>query len=126
MAQQPFILIVEDDEQLRTIIARNLQARGYMVFEAASFREAVNRISIKPHLMILDINLPDASGWDVADWLESVAVDVPIVVISGAITPTAKQWERFHPRAFLAKPFDIGDLMRLVEEHAPAVARAGE
>ena len=68
--QQPFVLIVEDDDSLRTAIARNLQANGYLVFQAANFGQALDEMAVKPNLMILDINLPDASGWDVADWLE--------------------------------------------------------
>ena len=38
MAQQLFVLVVEDDDLLRSIIARNLRAAKYMVFEAPTFR----------------------------------------------------------------------------------------
>ena len=119
-SQQPFILLVEDDDDLRSIVSRSLQAAGYMVFQAATFREAVDRMAIKPNLLILDIHLPDATGWDVADWLENHTTPVPVIVISGATTPTAKQWERFTPKAFLPKPFSIDDLLTLVEEQVPS------
>jgi DNA-binding response OmpR family regulator len=118
MAQKPFILLVEDDAKLRRIIARNLEESGYMVTEADSFSEAVDRIYIKPDLMILDINLPDASGWDVASWLESQTSPVPIIVISGLKLDPGRL-AHLQPKAFLAKPFDIEHLLRLVEEHAP-------
>src|SRR5947207_14320317 len=74
----PFILIVEDNQALRAVVARNLEARGYLVLQAGTFREAVEQLAVKPALMILDITLPDATGWDVAAWLESMADPVPI------------------------------------------------
>jgi two-component system, OmpR family, KDP operon response regulator KdpE len=116
-AQKPFILVVEDDDYLRSVIARNLQARGYMVLQAATFRQALDCIAIKPALVILDINLPDASGWEVAQWLEEQDVPVPIVVMSGHSAPSLQQWRHFHPAAFLPKPFEIDQLLHLVEEH---------
>jgi DNA-binding response OmpR family regulator len=118
ISQPPFILLVEDDADLRTMIARGLQAAGYMVLQAANFREALDEMAIKPNLMILDINLPDATGWNVADWLESVTRDVPIVVISG-FTPDEKRLQQFKPRAFLPKPFAIEELLDLVQRYAP-------
>ena len=120
---QLFILLVEDDAQLRNIVARSLQAAGYMVFQAANFREALDRIAIKPHLMILDINLPDATGWDVANWLESITEPVPIIVISG-LTPDPKRLQQFQPKAFLPKPFAIEELLDLVEQYAPSSSPA--
>jgi DNA-binding response OmpR family regulator len=118
MAQGPFVLLVEDDALLRGIIARNLQARGYIVLQAAGFREAIDRLAIKPSLAILDINLPDASGWEVADWLESMTADVPLLIISG-LAPEPTQMARYHASAFLSKPFSIGELMALAQRYAP-------
>jgi DNA-binding response OmpR family regulator len=118
MSQQPFILLVEDDNNLRAMIARGLQATGYLVFQAGNFRQAIDEMAVKPNLMILDINLPDATGWDVADWLESMTSAVPIIVISG-LKPDEKRWQQFKPRAFLPKPFSIDQLLDLVQEYAP-------
>jgi two-component system KDP operon response regulator KdpE len=114
-----FVLLVEDDPQLRAIIAQNLGALGYMVFQAATFREAADQLALKPHLLILDIGLPDATGWDVAAWLESLTEPVPIIVISGAILDP-RQVQRAAPVAVLAKPFAMDELLDLVQTHAPA------
>ena len=81
---KPFILLVEDDDYLRKVIAANLDARGYMTLEADSFSQAVDQLSIKPQLIILDIGLPDATGWDVASWAETVSVSAPMIVISAS------------------------------------------
>lgn len=116
------ILIVEDDTALRTILARNLTALGYMVFQAGTFREAADQMAIKPALLILDITLPDATGWDVANWLESLTAPVPIILISGG-TPEATRLRRFHPVAFLPKPFAIDELLAVVEQQLPVPER---
>ncbi len=118
MSRANFILLVEDDQPLRGILARHLEGCGYMVLQASTFREATAQLAIKPRLMILDIGLPDASGWEVAAWLESMTDPVPIVLISGR-QPDPRQVRRFAPVAFLAKPFTVNTLMHCVQEHMP-------
>ena len=124
--QAPFILLVEDDTTLRNVLARNLEARGFMVLQAGTFREATEQFMVKPGLLVLDITLPDATGWDLAHWVESITEPMPIVVISGN-TPETRQMERFHPAAFLSKPFTISEFMGVVEAHLvrPAGAVGG-
>ncbi len=117
-ANGPFILIVEDDAALRRIISQNLTALGYLVFAAGSYAEAQERIAVKPHLMILDINLPDATGWDVAKFLEQITDPVPIIVISG-MPADGNRMRRFKPLAYLAKPFDMNELLDLVQQNLP-------
>ena len=119
MSQKPFVLVVEDDDQLRKVIATNLRARGFMVFEADSFSQAIDQLAIKPQLMILDIKLPDATGWDVAQWAETVSPSVPTIVISVS-KPDQRQMAHFRPVGFLQKPFSIRQLMELVDEYTPA------
>jgi DNA-binding response OmpR family regulator len=124
MTQQLFVLVVEDDDLLRSIIARNLRAAKYMVFEAPTFRTAIDEMSIKPNLMILDINLPDATGWDVAEWLEEHMSGVPIIVISGAVKPTPAQMKKYRASAFLPKPFGMEQLLSLIEQYAPTITNS--
>jgi two-component system, OmpR family, KDP operon response regulator KdpE len=119
LQQKPFILVVEDDGPLLKVLTRYLQAIGYTVLQATSFREAVDRIAIKPNLVILDINLPDGTGWDVADWLRSLTQDVPIVMMSTSARPSPKQLNKVGAKAFLAKPFPIEALLSLVKQYAP-------
>ena len=119
LQQKPFVLIVEDDGPLRKVLSRYLQTAGYMVLQAASFSEATDRVAIKPNLVVLDINLPDASGWEVAQWIESLTQPVPVIVMSGASRPSPKQLQRVGAKAFLAKPFPIEELLGLVKQYAP-------
>jgi len=121
--QAPFILLVEDDARLRGILARNLEARGYLVLQAGTFREATDQLVVRPRLLILDIALPDGTGWEVARWLESISQPVPIMIISGHPLDTT-QIQRFHPVACLPKPFAIQQFLALVEAHVRRPAPA--
>lgn len=118
MSKLHSILVVEDDAALCMVIARHLEALGYLVLTAGSFQEATEQLAVKPALLILDPGLPDASGWDVAKWLESLTEPVPIIVISGHPL-AADRVARFHPVAFLPKPFAIADLVAAVEAQVP-------
>lgn len=125
MSRLKSILVVEDDPALRRELVRSLGAAGYLVNEAGTFREATEQMVLKPALLILDITLPDATGWDVAAWLESLTTPVPIVLISGG-TPDAEHLQQFHPVAFLPKPFAVDDLLAAVEQHlAPPMTPYG-
>lgn len=119
--QQANVLLVEDDKQLRKTLSRYLGAHGYLVFEAGTFREALDQMSVKPDLMVLDIHLPDATGWDVAEWLETQTSRVPVIMMSGVTRPSPRQVEHFHIKAFLQKPFPIEQLLDLVERNVPVV-----
>ncbi len=81
--------------------------------------QAIDQLAIKPQLMILDIRLPDATGWDVAQWAGSISASAPTIIISGS-KPEQGEMERFGATSFLPKPFAIRQLMDLVELYTPA------
>jgi DNA-binding response OmpR family regulator len=113
------VLLVEDEATLRSIIARNLVARGHSVTEADSAGEALARLSeARPDLMLLDINLPDRSGWDILREVRSRGWNVPVVIIS-AVRVSPARLEEFRPLAFLPKPFPLEALLRVVEDARP-------
>ena len=63
----PSILIAEDNEDLRKMLAWLLQPRGYETLQAATGKEAIQvAIAAQPNLILLDLNLPDMNGADVA------------------------------------------------------------
>ena len=67
MLQQPTILIVDDDDDIRTIISRLFTAQGYRVSEAADGYSAFERArQLIPALIVLDLGLPGRDGWTVA------------------------------------------------------------
>lgn len=79
------ILLVEDDQFLSTLLKKRLQKEGFNVLHAEDVKSALELAqSEKPDLMLLDIILPDESGFDV---MEKMAADprykkMPIIIIS--------------------------------------------
>jgi DNA-binding response OmpR family regulator len=110
------VLLVEDEATLRGIIARNLAARGHTVTEADSAGEAITRLTeALPDLMLLDISLPDRSGWDVLREMRRRGWNVPVVIIS-AVRVSRERLEEFKPIAYLPKPFPLEALLRVVSD----------
>ena len=123
------ILLVEDDEVLRDLIGRNLEVRGHEVREAEDAQSALAQLRATVFdLIVLDICLPDQTGWDVLRTalregrvapLNVVGEEqkLPVVVLS-AVRVSPRRIAEFHPLAYLPKPFPIEALLRLAAEAA--------
>jgi DNA-binding response OmpR family regulator len=108
------ILIVEDEPTLRRVVARNLTGRELEVREADSAKAAVGAVEQeRPDLLLLDINLPDRTGWDVLRELRQRNREVPTIVIS-AVRANPSRLAELRPIAYLPKPFPLEALLRLV------------
>ncbi len=109
------ILVVEDDPTLARAMTRNLAARGYAARSAATVAEAMAALAReRPALAVLDIDLPDGSGWEVARALRAAdGAHVPIIVTS-ALRPNARLCSDIHAAGVLEKPFPMEALLRLV------------
>jgi len=110
------ILIVEDDPTLVDTIRRNLVVRGYAVESAATGQAARAAVASRcPDLLLLDIDLPDESGWELLRGIRAgPCSDVPTIVIS-ALRPNAHLARNLRCAAELEKPFPIESLLRLVQ-----------
>jgi len=116
------VLIVEDEDTLRRVIAANLRRRGHRVREAATAREAIEMlVGERPDLLLLDINLPDRSGWDLAREMRARAIDVPTIVVSAAAA-APDHLADLGPLAFLPKPFALAERLLLVAGPAEPAA----
>lgn len=108
------ILLVEDEAVLRQVIARNLSVQGHVIEEAGSAAEAVAKAGgFRADLLLLDINLPDRSGWDVLRELHRLGIEVPTIIVS-AVRVSQARLEEFQPLAYLPKPFPLESLLRVV------------
>ena len=79
------ILVVEDEESIRTLITLNLQAAGYTVEEAKDGTQALEKIkSVKPDLVLLDWMLPGLDGLDVLRSLKSdpAFATLPVIMLT--------------------------------------------
>jgi DNA-binding response OmpR family regulator len=115
------VLLVEDEAPLRRVIARNLTQRGHRPVAVDSVGEAIAALATcLPDVVVLDISLPDGTGWDVLRWLRNLHRTV-VVIICSAIPPSPHMLAEFRPDAVVLKPFSIAVLMQLV-----ATSGAGE
>jgi DNA-binding response OmpR family regulator len=112
---QPRVLVVEDEPQLRMIIRRNLERRGVAVREARTAAEALEALASEPtDLLLLDINLPDRSGWDVLRALRA-AGPLPRTAVVSAVRVSPERLREFAVECYLPKPFPIEALIGLVQ-----------
>src|SRR5690348_11136891 len=109
------ILIVEDDDILVGTIVRNLTARGYTTQSASTVEGAAQILREElPSLLLLDIDLPDAPGWEVARELRRLGgKNTPIIVIS-ALRANQRLSSELRCAAVLEKPFPMESLLRLI------------
>ena len=123
MADSARVLFVEDDGALAGIVIRHLRARGHDARAVASAEEALDlvRSGFRPTVVLLDINLPGAAGWDL---LRSgglrAAGSPPVYVVSATSVPPARLRE-FGVAGFLPKPFAVPTLVEIVERHRDEV-----
>lgn len=113
------ILVVEDDPTIVRSVRRNLVARGYPTHSAMSVAEALDEINReRPALALLDIDLPDGSGWDVLRELRAAGgADVPVIAMS-ALRPNSRLCGELGVVGVLEKPFPMEALVRLVARRA--------
>ena len=124
----PRLLIVEDFEDLRKLVAFYLDARGYQVIEAANGRTAIESAKAgKPNFVLLDLRLPDLSGVEVARELRKLpqTENIPIVGWSADFqsTPQQKVLEQAGITDYLQKPTALKDICAIVEQFLPMPER---
>jgi len=122
MAELARVLFVEDDLGLAGIVIKHLRARGHDARAVGSAEEAdaLLRAGFRPTVVLLDINLPGASGWDLlrGGGLRA-AGSPPVYVVSATSVPPARLRE-FGVAGFLPKPFAVPTLLEIVERHRGA------
>jgi len=109
-------MIVDDDPEVRIIVAEFLQDFGYQVIQAGGGAEALELLARTPDLrmMITDIRMPDMSGIELADLATLDRPGLRIILISGYFV--SRQVER----RFLRKPFRMRDLEAAVRDELSA------
>ena len=111
------LLLVEDDESLRRIVGRHLRASGYQVTDVSSAEDAQRALAdgLRPCLVLLDLNLPGDTGWDLLRGPSLAAAGSPPVVIASATTVNPKRLAEFHVAGYLPKPFPLETLVDTVD-----------
>jgi len=117
------VLIVDDEKNIRTTLARSLELEGYRCDLAVDVASALDVFSAQPcDIALLDVQLPDGSGLDVLGQLKRLRPEVPVVMMSGHGTiELALEATRKGAYDFLEKPLSI-DKVLLTLGHALQLA----
>lgn len=116
------ILIIEDEANIRKLISVNLAARGYEIIEAQDAEEGLARLrDASPAMLLLDIKLPDMSGWEVLKIMTNDPTyhPVPVIVITaslGSTNPDYLLYKNEYLCRVLKKPINIQELTQEVKE----------
>ena len=112
------ILVVDDDSAIRDIERQILAEQGFRVVEARDGGEAMRAIDIEPPaLIILDVQMPGVDGPTFARELRARLRRVPLVILTGVADPK-READRCNAEAYLRKPFDAEELVRVVRRFA--------
>ena len=120
----PLVLIVEDEDAIRDVIADVLQDRGFRIRTASNGAEALRCVEqARPDVMVLDLLMPVMHGWDfMEEYGERIGgLPIPIVVVS--VNPALpRSFGRFGVRHIIGKPFNVDELIDAVEDAAGTAA----
>jgi two-component system alkaline phosphatase synthesis response regulator PhoP len=131
MRGKKILLVVEDTENIRKIIKFTLAQRDYEVLESGNGLEAMRLAKTRlPDLILLDVMLPDKTGFDICSELKADPryAGIKIVMLTAITKDTGKNdayWkERCGADGFLSKPFRARDVLETIEKLL--VSSAGE
>src|SRR5438093_9184314 len=112
------VLIVEDEADLAWVERFNLESEGYEVQVALEGHAAIEALEdFEPDVMVLDLMLPHVNGWSVLARTQEMADERrPKIIVVSAVAGASDQLRagEMGVGSFLAKPFDMDDLVRLV------------
>jgi DNA-binding response OmpR family regulator len=120
------VLVVDDDEDIRSLVRTLLERSGAVVFEAPDGRDGLREFHAqRPDLVILDVSMPQVDGWQVLDRIRDMS-DVPVIML----TARADELERvrgLHAGAddYVVKPFGKQELIARVQALLRRTSRAG-
>jgi two-component system response regulator MprA len=116
-ANEPHVIVLEDDAELRTLLTRGLHEDGFEVTTALSAADLLRRLGdLKtPDAFVVDIGLPDADGRDVVQALRAEGVDAPVIFLTARdALPDRLSGFAAGGDDYLTKPFAFAELVARV------------
>jgi len=115
------ILVVDDEPDILLTVGQVLEAVGYKVIKAKNGNECIeklNKLEHCPDLVVLDIMMPDLSGWDVAAKLKdnNQWCDIPIIFLTAKGDTMSIGMGNLSANDYIVKPFDVEDLKKRIDD----------
>ena len=117
VAKKSSVLVVDDEEALRTVLSGELANEGYDVKAAADGDEAISEVEKSPFdLVLLDIKMPRMSGFEVLKYIKVNHAKTKVVMLTGfADLKNAIESKKLGADDFVSKPYDLVDLLTTIE-----------
>lgn len=117
MADKSKILVVDDEDALRTVLSAELVNEGYSVGTAGDGQEALNELQKGPYdLVLLDIRMPKMDGFEVLKVIKEKYGQTKVIMLTGfADLKNAIESKKLGAEDFVSKPYDLVDLLTTIE-----------
>jgi DNA-binding NtrC family response regulator len=111
------ILVVDDEESLRTVLSAELLAEGYRVNTATDGEDAINLLAGQDFdLILLDIKMGRVDGFEVLRHVKRIRPATKVIMLTGfADLKNAIESKRLGAEDFVSKPYDLVDLLTTVD-----------
>jgi len=117
MAEKNSILVVDDEDALRTVLSSELESEGYVVATAGDGDEAISVLQGKTFdLVLLDIKMPRVDGFEVLRFIKERYPATKVIMLTGfADLKNAIESKKLGAEDFVSKPYDLVDLLTTIE-----------
>ena len=114
------IMVVDDEPDILTTVGQMLEMSGFEVIQAVDGKECLRKLdelAINPDLILLDIMMPDVSGWDVAAKIKENPKwsNIPIVFLTAKGDTMSIGLGGMASEDYIVKPFDVKDLISRIQ-----------
>ena len=113
MAKLPKLLIIDDDAHLRESLAEVLELDGFECHQAGAAQPGIDAAAkINPDVVIMDIQLPDSSGFQICQELRKRSKQTILIMMTGRFLSAEEKKQGFELGAdeYMTKPFDLAEL----------------
>jgi DNA-binding response OmpR family regulator len=117
MVEKRRILVVDDEDALRTVLSAELNSEGYDVGIAADGIEAIAELQkAKYDLVLLDIKMPNMNGFEVLKVIKEKYAETKVIMLTGfADLKNAIESRKLGAEDFVSKPYDLVDLLTTID-----------
>lgn len=115
------VLVIDDDLPIRGMLAAALRQQGFQVLLAGDGGEGHRALALHhPDVVLLDLAMPDINGWDFLQKLQETGYlgKIPVVVVSAHVLVEPQALLQMGVSAILPKPFNLPELLDLIEHLA--------
>ena len=111
------VLVIDDEEMIRTMLSKCLEAEGFLVYTGESAKKALELMSVTPDIILLDINMPEMDGLELCRFIRE-HISCPIIFLTARVT----EQDLINGLSvggddYITKPFSVDELLARISAH---------